>query len=113
MTRTLRQLWHDDDGAVISVELILIISILVFGLIPGLVALRNSGIALLTTLGNLANVLIPSFTFSGFAITAGSGSSAVTVVQVNGVVFNPTPQYLTGSQVAPTPVNAAIVPPAP
>lgn len=113
MKRLLRQFWRDDDGAVVSVELILIISILIFGLIPGLVALRNSGISLLTNLGNMANALIPSFTFSGFAITAGTGASVVTVVQVNGVVFNPTPQFLTGSQVPPTSVSPVIVPPAP
>jgi Flp pilus assembly pilin Flp len=113
MTRLLRRIWHDDDGAVVSVELVLIISILVFGLIPGLVALRNSGISLMATLGNMANALIPSFTFSGFAITAGSGMSMYTVVQVNGVQFNPTPQYLSGLQVAPQPVNGVVVPPSP
>ena len=48
MTRLLGGLWHDDNGGVISVELVLIISILIFGMIPGLVALRNSGIALMT-----------------------------------------------------------------
>lgn len=114
MTRLLRQLWRDDDGAVISVELVLIISILVFGLIPGLVALRNSGISLMATLGNMANALVPSFTFSGFSILAGSGTSIITLVQVGGVSFTPTPQNLTGAQI--TPIQASgnvIVPPAP
>ncbi|HEY3789414.1 MAG TPA: hypothetical protein VGL71_11195 [Urbifossiella sp.] len=113
MNRLLRRFWHDDGGAVVSVELVLIISILIFGLIPGLVALRNSGIALMATLGNMANALVPSFTFSGFSILAGTGASQTTLVQVNGVSFTPTPMYLTGDQIAPIPVSAAVVPPAP
>jgi hypothetical protein len=112
MTR-LRQLWNDDQGAVISVELVLIISILVFGLIPGLIALRNSGIALMATLGNMANALVPSFTFSGFTILAGTPPNQTTIVQVNGVSFTPSPQNLTGGQLTPVQASAVVVPPAP
>ena len=112
MTRQLARLWNDDDGGVISVELVLIISILIFGMIPGLVALRNSGIALMTTLGNMANALVPSFTFSGFAILA--GDPPTTFIQIGGVSFTPTPQNLTGSQVTPIAVDPnTYVPPAP
>ena len=112
MTRQLARLWNDDDGGVISVELVLIISILIFGMIPGLVALRNSGIALMTTLGNMANALIPSFTFSGFAILAGTPPTPL--IQIGGVSFTPTPQNLTGSQVTPIAVDPnTYVPPAP
>lgn len=115
MTRHLSRLWNDDHGGVISVELVLIISILIFGLIPGLVALRNSGIALMATLGNLANALVPSFTFSGFAITGtNSSGSPVTYFQVNGISFNSTPQNLTGAQLTPIAVDPnTYVPPAP
>src|SRR5207244_3216190 len=45
MSNVLRRLWADDRGAVISTELVLVIAILIFGIIPGLVALRNSVIA--------------------------------------------------------------------
>src|SRR5947209_16507818 len=38
MANSLRQLWADDHGAVISTELVLVIGILIFGIIPGLVA---------------------------------------------------------------------------
>jgi|SRR5579872_5374109 len=113
MKRLLTQLWVDDDGAVISVELVLIISILIFGLVPGLVALRNSGISLMTNLGNLADALIPSFTFSGFSILVGTPPSQTTLLQVNGITFNPTPINLVGAEVPPIPVSAALVPPAP
>ena len=109
MPRILRKIWNDEEGGVISVELVLIIGVLVFGLIPGLVALRNSGISALTTLGNLVNVLIPSFTFSGFSIVSGSS----TIVQVNGVAFNPTFTPLTGSQLPPVVLSSLEVPPAP
>lgn len=111
MKRLLTQLWKDDSAAVVSVELVLIITILLFGLIPGLVALRNSGIAVLTTLGNLAQSLIPSFTFSGFQIVNQSGT---VVAQVNGISFSPDPVYLTGAQLTPSPVPAiVVVPPSP
>lgn len=110
----LRRLWRDDDGGVISVELVLIISILVFGLIPGLVALRNSGIAFMATLGNMSNAIIPSFTFSGYSIHAGNGTTSVTLVQVDGFSFHPTPQNLTAVQTTPIQADANVyVPPAP
>lgn len=112
MTR-LRRLWDDDAGGVISVELVLIISILIFGLIPGLVALRNSGIAFMATLGNMANALIPSFTFSGFAILVGDPPNQTTLVQVGGVTFTPTPQNLTGDQVTPVNAGVVVIPPSP
>ena len=112
MTR-LRLLWNDDDGAVISVELILIISILIFGMIPGLVALRNAGISVMTNLGNLANALVPSFTFSGFTVLAGTPPFQVTLVQIGGITFTPTPQNLTASQITPIQISPALVPPAP
>jgi Flp pilus assembly pilin Flp len=97
----LRRLWADDRGAVITVEFILIVSILIFGLIPGYVALRNSANATMATIGNLLQALIPNFTFSGFAI----GSNGVTIAQVGGVAFAPDStlvQPLTSGSVAPT-----------
>ena len=94
----LRRLWADDRGAIISVEFILIVSILIFGLIPGLVALRNSASATMATIGNLLQVLIPNFTFSGFTIS----NNGATIVQIGGVAFTPTTGFnLTASQIAP------------
>src|SRR5438105_4168242 len=46
------KLWADDKGAVVAPELILIVGILVIGLIPGLVALRNAEDASLADIGN-------------------------------------------------------------
>ncbi len=114
MTRLLRRFWSDDAGAVISVELVLIIGILIFGLVPGLVALRNSGISFMANLGNLVNAIIPSFTFSGYTITVGQpGGTQTTLLQVNGFEFMPTPLNLSASQVAPLEITVAEVPPSP
>jgi hypothetical protein len=114
MRQLLRRLWDDDGAAVISVELVLIIAILIFGMIPGLVALRNSGIAVLTSLGNLAATIIPSFTFSGFQIVVSNGTTTTTIGQVGGFQFSPSFSSMTGSQIPPVPLGTAVVvPPAP
>ena len=54
MSKLLARFWQDDEGSIISVELILVIAILIFGIIPGLVALRNGVVATLTNLANEA-----------------------------------------------------------
>ncbi len=114
MTSLLRKLWADDDGAIISVEFILVISILIFGIIPGLVALRNSVNAALTTTGNLLNALVPRFTFSGGLVGASGGDPALNVAQVNGFQRNfDQSTYLTADQTAPVqlPTNIIVPPP--
>lgn len=115
MTSLLRKLWADDDGAVISVELLLIVSILIFGLIPGFVALRNSINAALTTTGNAIVALVPSFTFSGWLVGAATGGAGLNVAQVSGFQRdNSANSYLTADQVAPTVINSPIsISPAP
>jgi hypothetical protein len=95
MPRTLRRLWADDTAAVISSELVLVLGILVFGLIPGFVALRNSGIAALTNLANIVAVIFPKVTFS--EVNPGVPASGY-VVLVNPIT-NATP--LTTVQVQP------------
>jgi Flp pilus assembly pilin Flp len=114
MSKLFRRLWADDRGAVISTELVLVIGILIFGIIPGLVALRNSIIAALGTIGNTLTNLVPSFTYSGFAI--GSQSAAgKTIAQVQGYLVSPAmTDLLSGSQLAPINLGTlAVIPPAP
>jgi Flp pilus assembly pilin Flp len=94
VTTLLAQLWDDDNGAVISSELILVLGVLVLGLIPGLVALRNSVNAALTTIGNFLNRITPSFTFSGYAVV-GEGTIN-TIAQVGGLQID----YTTGTQLS-------------
>jgi Flp pilus assembly pilin Flp len=112
MSKLLAQLWNDDQGAVISTELVLVIGILVFGIIPGLVALRNSVNASLATIGNVLGNITPSFTFSGYAIGAQSGGS--TIALVGGLQLDYTTNTdLTASQVAPIVGTYVVVLPAP
>ena len=113
MTSMLRRLWADDRGSVISTELVLVIAILIFGIIPGLVALRNSVIAALGTIGNTLTELVPSFTFSGFAIGRSTGGH--TIAQIQGYELDTASnQVLTGIQTTPIPLGpVAVIPPAP
>ncbi len=113
MSNMLRRLWADDRGAVISVELILVIGILIFGIIPGLVAMRNSINAALGTMGNILTTIVPSFTFSGFAIGCIQGGA--TIAQVQGFLMpgnNST--LLTASQLDPIVLTGnVVIPPCP
>lgn len=113
MTRLLQRLWDDDGGAVLSVELILILGILVFGIIAGIVALRNSAIAALGTIGNTLTAITPSVTYSGYAITSFGGTGSPIAV-INGLLLShTTPAYLSGVQVAPVSASYLVVVPAP
>jgi len=117
VTTCFRRLWDDDRGAVISSELILVLGVLVLGLIPGLVALRNSTNAALTTIGNFLGRITPSFTFSGYAIVPEGGVSTIAVVgglQVDYTTVN----QLSAEQVAPIETDflvgaPAVIEPAP
>ena len=114
LSRLARRLWSDDQGAVISVELILAVGILVFGLIPGLIAVRNSVTATMGTLGNVIVQIVPSFTFSGFAIANNATTPVSTIAAVQGLQVNyATPGQLQGVQTAPNTQNISVVSPAP
>jgi hypothetical protein len=76
MLSLMKRLWLDDDGAIISVEWILVVVVLLFGLIPGLVAVRNGTDATMGTIANLLLAVLPSFTFSGFTIGRQEGTLA-------------------------------------
>jgi len=112
MSNLFRRLWADDRGAVISTELVLVIGILIFGIIPGLVALRNSVIGALATIGNTLGNLIPSFTYSGFVI---GGSPGGNIAQVQGYQVDSTSTaHLTADQLAPIQLGTAnTIPPSP
>ncbi|QDU99209.1 hypothetical protein [Lignipirellula cremea] len=57
----LKRLWNDEVGAVVSIELILVGSILLLGLIVGLAALRDSINNELADLGGAVDELNQSF----------------------------------------------------
>ncbi|MFO0800804.1 MAG: hypothetical protein U0804_25335 [Gemmataceae bacterium] len=112
MTRLLRRLWDDDDGVVLSVELLLILAVIVFGMIPGVVALRNSLIASMATTGNMLSSITPTFTYSGYAVVGGPSSQPIALVGGLAVSHN-TVILLSGAQITPVPASYLVVPPAP
>jgi Flp pilus assembly pilin Flp len=108
MSALFARLWDDDQGAIISVELVLVLAILVFGIIPGLVALRNSVIAALGTIGNALNQIVPSFTFSGYVIFGASSGNTIAVIQ--GYQLNSsTANVLTSTQVPPIVLGTVVI----
>lgn len=108
------RLWSDDDGAIISVEMILIIAILLFGIIPGLVAMRNSINAAFGTIGNILVRIVPSFTFSGWEYFATpGGGSTIALVQGFQSDGNQSSE-LAALQVIPYDLGSSVaIPPAP
>jgi hypothetical protein len=76
MTFVLRRLWNEQDGAILSAEIVLVASILVLGTIVGLASLRD---AIVTELADVAQAIAnidQSFSFSSVTghhtFTAGS-----------------------------------------
>src|SRR3954451_4345044 len=65
MHKLLRRLWADDCGALIATEWVFVATILVLGIITGLVAVRQALISELTEFANAVMALNQSFSFSG------------------------------------------------
>ena len=65
MQKMLRRLWADDCGALIATEWVFVATILVLGIITGLVAVRQALISELTEFANAVMALNQSFSFSG------------------------------------------------
>lgn len=67
MTRTLKALWNDEAGFIVSAELVLIATILVIGLIVGLSELQCSIVDEMNDVGEAIGSLNQSFRTSGVA----------------------------------------------
>jgi hypothetical protein len=87
MRSLLSKFWADDKGAVINAELILVVTLTVIGIIPGLIALRNCENASLATTGNALLAIQTGFSFAPFTIL---GSGGNTIATVNGGFFSVT-----------------------
>ena len=61
----LRKLWSDEAGFIISAELVLVATILVIGLIVGMVSLRNQIVQELADVGQAIGSVSQSFAFAG------------------------------------------------
>jgi hypothetical protein len=87
----LRKLWDDDSGALIATEWVFLASILILGIITGLVALRQALISELTETAQAILALNQSFSFSGQsnceAFTDGSSGSDTTNTIIEGSVL--------------------------
>src|SRR5215471_1689019 len=79
MRRLFQRLWNDDSGALIATEWVFVATILVLGIITGLVAVRQAVLSELTEFANAVLSLNQSFSFSGQtnceASTAGSAAA--------------------------------------
>ncbi|QDT12340.1 hypothetical protein [Planctomycetes bacterium K23_9] len=71
------KLWQDEAGFVVSMELILIVTILVIGMIAGLTALRDAVVGELTDVARSVQQMNQSYSVNGVengsASTSGSG----------------------------------------
>ncbi len=65
MSKILSQLWTDEIGAIVSAEIVLIMTILVIGVIVGLKSLRDSIVTELADVAQALANLDQSFSFSG------------------------------------------------
>ena len=61
----IRRLWNDEAGFVISAELVLVATILVIGMIVGLVVIRNQVVQELVDVGEAIGALSQSYAFGG------------------------------------------------
>lgn len=104
LKRRAAQLWDDDGGAVLSVEYVLVSGVLVTGLVPGLVAARNSINTGYANMGNAVTAAVPQPNFSGFSVGGSNGP----IASVPGVAIPAPPpaNYLQASQLAPVAVPA-------
>jgi Flp pilus assembly pilin Flp len=97
MRRLLQRLWSDDTGALLATEWVLIAGIAVFGLIPGLVAIRGGIDSALATEANVLIIINSNFSFEGWALVVGTNTCAL----VSGVSISNISQTF---QSAPGPV---------
>jgi hypothetical protein len=65
MSKLLRKMWSDDRGALIATEFLFVATILVLGIIVGLVAVRNAVVTELSEFANAVLALSQGFTISG------------------------------------------------
>ena len=82
MTDVLKQLWQDDDGALIATEFLFIAVLLVIGLVVGLVYVRNAVTAKLSEFAQAVLFLDVSYRFpslNGKFIGANSTNPLATV----------------------------------
>ena len=89
MHQLLHTFWADDRGALLSIEFLLIATILVLGLVAGFTTLRNAVVAEFAELANAILTLSQGFSVGGLSGCCASvdGSQAIdTPGSVNGPI---------------------------
>lgn len=74
MKVAVKRLWSEQDGAIVSAEIVLVASICVIGLIAGLTSLRDGVVTELADLGAAIGGISQSFSYGG--VVGHCGSSA-------------------------------------
>ena len=72
-THMLKTFWNDESGVILSAEIVLVGTILVLGMIVGLVELQCAIVAELSDLSSAFGNLNQSYQISGFASSKGDG----------------------------------------
>ncbi len=87
MSRVLRDLWHDDDGFIISVELLMICSLLLLGILGGLIELRNAIQEQFLLMAGSIRTTNVAYQIPPVVSTTGASAGTVVVVEVQ--TFSP------------------------
>jgi hypothetical protein len=77
----LKRLWNAEGGAILSAELIILMTMLVIGLMVGLHAVQSALVTELTDVGQAIGAMNQSFSFPGFAqnsLLAGNTNGSAT-----------------------------------
>jgi len=82
MRKLLGQIWKDDAGVIISIELLFLFVILILGLIAGWTNLRNAIDAELTETANAITALNQSYSFLGMQGCANNTSAGSQLIDV-------------------------------
>jgi hypothetical protein len=107
-----RRVWTDERGFVISLESVLVAAVLVFGLVGGMVELRDAMLAEFNDLANAIRAIDNSYSFSGVTSKGGSWVAGSSFKDpMSGISQQPAPSVnLPAIQIAPaaTAVQSAL-----
>jgi len=83
MKNVMRKFWNDEAGFVVSVELILIASILVIGLVTGFAMIRDAVLSELADTAAAIGTVNQSLAYSGVTYGTGTGQGAASTAGGN------------------------------
>ena len=72
-----KKFWNDEDGFIVSAELVLIATILVIGMITGLTSVRDAVITELADVGGAIGAINQSYTYGGASAHGSSTNGSV------------------------------------